>query len=106
MVRNHSVEGAKRLRKMGYENAAMLEMVLHSHEYFNGRGYPHGLEGEKIPLGSRIIAVADAYDALTSKRAYRDPWEGQSALEEIRRGVEKGMYDPNVADVLFRLLGT
>jgi HD-GYP domain-containing protein (c-di-GMP phosphodiesterase class II) len=106
VVRNHPVEGAKRLRKMGYENAAMLEIVLHSHEYFNGSGYPHGLQGENIPLGSRIIAVADAYDALTSKRAYRDLWEGQSALEEIRRGVEKGMYDPNVAEVLFKLLGT
>jgi HD-GYP domain-containing protein (c-di-GMP phosphodiesterase class II) len=105
MVRNHPVESAKMLRKMGYENGAMLEMVQHSHEYFNGRGYPHGLDGETIPLGSRIIAVADAYDALTSRRPYRDPWERHSALEEIRRGVEKGMYDPRVADVLFRLLG-
>jgi HD-GYP domain-containing protein (c-di-GMP phosphodiesterase class II) len=90
---------------MGYENSAMLQIVQHSHEYFNGRGYPHGLAGEDIPLGSRIVAVADAYDALTSKRPYRDAWERQSALEEIRRGVEKGMYDPTVADVLFRLLG-
>ena len=105
-VRNHPVEGAKMLRKMGYENPAMLEMVQHSHEYFNGRGYPHGLAGEKIPMGARIIAVADAYDALTSRRPYRDPWERQSTLEEIRRGVEKGMYDPKVAEVLFRLLGS
>jgi HD-GYP domain-containing protein (c-di-GMP phosphodiesterase class II) len=105
LVRNHPVESSKMLRKMGYENAAMLELVQHSHEYFSGRGYPHGLAGEKIPLGSRIIAVADAYDALTSKRPYRDPWERQSALEEIQRGVEKGMYDPNVAGVLFRLIG-
>ena len=104
-VRDHPVEGAKRLRKMGYENSAMLEIVQHSHEYFNGRGYPHGLAGDDIPLGARIVAVADAYDALTSKRAYRDAWERQSALEEIRRGVEKGMYDPKIADVLFRLLG-
>jgi HD-GYP domain-containing protein (c-di-GMP phosphodiesterase class II) len=105
IVRNHPVESTKMLRKMGYENASMLELIQHSHEYFNGRGYPHGLAGQRIPFGSRIIAVADAYDALTSKRPYRDPWERQSALEEIRRGVEKGMYDPNVADVLFRLLG-
>jgi len=104
-VRNHPVESVKMLRKMGYENAAMLELVQHSHEYFIGRGYPHGLIDQAIPLGSRIIAVADAYDALTSTRPYRDPWERQSALEEIRRGVEKGMYDPKVADVLFALIG-
>jgi adenylate cyclase len=106
IVRNHSVEGAKMLRKMGYENPAMLEMVQHSHEYFNGCGYPLRLDGEKIPLGSRIIAVADAYDALSSRRPYRDPWERQSALEEIGRGVEKGFYDPKVASILFKLLGT
>jgi HD-GYP domain-containing protein (c-di-GMP phosphodiesterase class II)/class 3 adenylate cyclase len=104
-VRNHPVEGVKMLRKMGYENAAMLEIVQHSHEYFNGTGYPNGLGGENIPIGSRIIAVADAYDALTSRRSYRDPWERHAALEEIRRGVEKGMYDPKVAGVLFNLIG-
>lgn len=105
-VRNHPVESTRILRKMGYENPAMLEMVQHTHEYFNGRGYPHGLAGEKIPMGSRIIAVADAYDALTARRPYRDPWERQSTLEEIRRGVSKGMYDPQVADALIRLLGS
>src|SRR2546430_8731446 len=47
------------------------EMVLHHHEFFDGSGYPHALAGESIPLGARIIAIADAYDTITSDRTYK-----------------------------------
>lgn len=105
MMRNHPLEGAKLLRKMGYQNEAIFNIVLHSHESMNGKGYPAGLTGDDVPLGSRIIAVADAYDALTSRRPYRNALDRQSALVEIHAGVEKGVFDPRVTEALFKLLG-
>jgi putative nucleotidyltransferase with HDIG domain len=104
MVKMHPVEGARTLRKMGYDNEAMIKIVHHSHENFSGTGYPDGLKGEDVPLGSRIVAVADAYDALISWRPYRDPWERHVALDEIGRGVGKGLYDPKVVDALLKIM--
>jgi len=104
IVREHAVESVRLVRKMGYESEAMLDYILHSHEHFNGGGYPDGLKGEDIPLGSRILAVADAYDALTSWRPYREAWERSAALDEIAR-IETGrLYDPTVVDVLIRIM--
>jgi len=104
MVKMHTSEGVRILRKMGYENEAMIKIVQHSHENFNGSGYPAGLKRDEIPLGARIVAVADAYDALTSRRPYRDPWERHAALDEIGRGVGTGLYDPRIVEVLLGLL--
>lgn len=104
LVKMHPVEGSKILRNMGYDDGALIKMVLHSHENFNGSGFPDGLSGDQIPLGSRIIAVADAYNALTSWRPYRDPWDRRAALDEIRRGVGKGLFDPKVVETLVSLM--
>jgi HD-GYP domain-containing protein (c-di-GMP phosphodiesterase class II) len=104
LVKEHPVEGANSQRKMGYENEYMLKIVRHSHENFNGTGYPDGIRGNAIPLGSRIIAVADAYDALISWRPYRDPWERSVALDEIVRETESGIYDPTVVAALINIL--
>src|SRR5437879_2913704 len=104
MVKMHPVEGARTLRKMGYDNEEIIKIVYHSHENYNGSGYPDGLKGDDIPLGSRIVAVADAYDALISWRPYRDPWERHVALDEIARGVGKGIYDPKVVDGLIKIM--
>ena len=59
--------------------------IRHHHESWDGSGYPDGLAGEAIPLGSRIILVADAYDAMTSDRAYRDGSSASDAIAELRR---------------------
>ena len=104
LIKEHPVEGANSQRKMGYENEHMLKIVRHSHENFNGTGYPDGIRGDAIPLGSRIIAVADAYDALISWRPYRDPWERSVALDEIVRETESGIYDPTVVAALINIL--
>jgi HD-GYP domain-containing protein (c-di-GMP phosphodiesterase class II) len=104
LLRQHPVESTRRMRAMGYDNEEVLRIVRHSHELFKGSGYPDGLAGEAIPLGSRIVAVADAYDALTSWRPYREPWERRSALEELRHGTERGLYDPKVVEALIRIL--
>ena len=73
----------RQLRNAGYENERMLELIECHHENFDGSGYPGGIKADKIPGGARILAVAEAYISLTSKRPYRDPWEGGAALNEI-----------------------
>lgn len=77
-------------------------MVRHHHERFDGNGYPDRLKGEKIPIGSRILAVADTYDAMTSDRAYRRGLSDKIAREEIKkyRGL---MYDPVVVDAFLTI---
>ncbi len=104
LIKTHTAESVRVIKKMGYENESVLQIVKHSHESFSGSGYPDGLQGEKIPVGSRIIAVADTYDALTSKRPYRDSWERHSALDQIDRGVEKGVFDPKIVQALHKFM--
>ena len=80
-------------------------MVKHSHEHYSGSGgYPGNFKGNDIPIGARIIAVADAYDALTSWRPYREPWECHAAIGELNREVEKGTFDPLVVSRLAELI--
>lgn len=75
------------------------------HEWFNGSGYPDGLSGEQIPLGARIVAVADAYDAIVSHRVYRQGRGSPEAARELRKGAGK-QFDPRVVDALDHLLAT
>ena len=72
------------------------------HERWAGGGYPDGLEGEAIPDGARVIAVADAWDVMTSERPYRDPVDPVEALEECRRHAGT-QFDPEVVAALERL---
>ncbi|HKY98606.1 MAG TPA: HD domain-containing phosphohydrolase [Gemmatimonadaceae bacterium] len=83
--------------------AKPLKYIEHHHEHWNGAGYPLGLAGENIPLGARILCVADTFDALTSKRAYRAPLEPLDALERLSVDVEK-QFDPCVYDALVRVI--
>ena len=93
------------MRKNGYTNPAVLNLVKHSHDVYSGGNGPAGNnKGNEIPLGSRIIAVADAYDALTSWRSYRELWECRAAIGELNREVEKGKFDPLVVARLAELI--
>jgi putative nucleotidyltransferase with HDIG domain len=77
-------------------------VVLTHHEHYDGSGYPKGIRGEEIPLGARVFAVADAYDALTSSRPYREATSIQEALRIIRR--DRGKYfDPKVVDTFLQM---
>jgi diguanylate cyclase (GGDEF)-like protein len=76
--------------------------VLHHHEHFNGGGYPHGLRGKEIPLGARIVAVADAYHAMVHDRPYRNARDHAHALAELRANAGT-QFDPEIVDVFCEL---
>jgi len=80
------------------EDRQILSIVRHHHERYDGNGYPDGLCGEQIPLGARILAVADAYDAITSERPYRDAMSVQIAMSIIKRS-KGSQLDPRITDV-------
>jgi HD-GYP domain-containing protein (c-di-GMP phosphodiesterase class II) len=77
-------------------------IALHHHEWWNGSGYPYSLSQDEIPLSARIGAVADVYDALTSRRPYKEAWEHGQAVEEIQRLSGK-QFDPVIGDIFTRL---
>ncbi|WP_027357285.1 HD-GYP domain-containing protein [Desulfofundulus thermocisternus] len=77
-------------------------MVLHHHERWDGKGYPRGLKGEAIPLGSRIIALCDAVDAMTSERPYRPPLSWQQCRQEIVAG-KAGQFDAVLVEAAEKL---
>ncbi|MDI7252887.1 MAG: HD-GYP domain-containing protein, partial [Actinomycetota bacterium] len=81
----------------------VMPLVYHHHERYDGTGYPDGLKGEEIPLGSRIIAVADAFESMTSDRPYRKALPLEEALAELRRGAGR-QFDPRVVEVFLRLV--
>ncbi len=83
-MKSHTDLGARLLEPLRAMARIQL-MVKHHHEFFDGSGYPHCLEGEKIPVGARIITIADAFDTITSERAYKKPRTIEAALEEIER---------------------
>jgi HD-GYP domain-containing protein (c-di-GMP phosphodiesterase class II) len=78
--------------------------VRSSHERWDGAGYPDGLAGEDIPLGSRIITICDAYDAMTNERPYRPARSAAEALNELRLGAGV-KYDPCVVSAFATVLG-
>lgn len=79
------------------------EIALTHHEKFNGKGYPKGLKGKEIPLSGRIVAIVDVFDALTSKRPYKEPWPVDKAVDLIIR--EKGEhFDPELVDAFIKIV--
>jgi len=83
--------------------SCIAPIILHHHERFDGYGYPHGLRGEEIPLASRILAVVDALDAMTSPRPYRAPLSLADAMHELHRGAGS-QFDPAVVSLLSQVL--
>jgi adenylate cyclase len=103
LLEKYVVESVATLKRLGYVDPKLLEIVRHHHETWSGKGYPDGLKGEEIPVGARITAVAEAYSALTAWRPYREPWDQRVAMSELRKGVEQGRYDPRVVDSLVEI---
>ncbi|MEW8978148.1 MAG: HD-GYP domain-containing protein [Symbiobacterium sp.] len=95
LVCEHPARGAAILAR--YPALAHLAVVVrHHHEWFDGRGYPDGLKGEEIPWLSRLIAICDAFDCMTTPRPYAPPLSVEQALDEIRRGTGT-QFDPELA---------
>ena len=107
-MKNHSALGAQALQKMINETNVesflytAKDMAYYHHEKWDGTGYPTGLKGEEIPISARIMAIADVYDALTTKRPYKDAFSHEKAIEIIMQGKGKG-FDPNIIDVFEKI---
>ena len=102
VLQRHPQIGYRMLESLGVEPIA--EWVLHHHERWDGDGYPDRLRGDEIPLGARIIFVADAYDAMTSERVYRRPLSPREALEELER-CSGSQFDPQIVEAFSEELG-
>ena len=104
IIQTHTVLGARILKNIN-EMPALVTGARWHHERFDGKGYPDGIAGTDIPEEARIIAVADAYDAMTSRRSYRDTL----AQEAVRAELEKGrgtQFDPDFADIMMQMMDT
>jgi HD-GYP domain-containing protein (c-di-GMP phosphodiesterase class II) len=84
LMQRHSVEGARMIASVRAFKSA-VPAILHHHERYDGTGYPHGLAGDEIPLGARIVHLADAVDSMLSNRVYRRGRPGRLVLAEVRR---------------------
>jgi putative two-component system response regulator len=95
-IRLHSQSGAEMIRGIPFLKD-VAPLIRHHHERWDGKGYPDGLAGSNIPAGSRILAIADAFDAMTSKRVYSSSLTIQEAQEEVIR-CQGSQFDPQVVD--------
>jgi putative two-component system response regulator len=104
-VIDHPVIGEEMVRPL-LTLAGVLRMIRHHHERYDGRGYPDGLRGDTIPYEVRLLSIVDAYDALTSHRAYRPaPLSHSAAMETLRREGAGGKWDPAMVERLAAMLG-
>ena len=101
-IKMHPVIGKQILSSIKQSPYLSIGANYH-HERYDGHGYPEGLKGDDIPEIARIIAVADAYDAMTSKRSYREPIPQETVREEIVKGSEY-QFDPNFARLMLHLI--
>ena len=100
-MRRHTIEGEEILVQVsGLEHLGVL--VRATHEHWDGKGYPDGLSGTDIPLEARIVAVADAFDAMTTRRAYREALTHDEACRRVERDAGR-QFDPLVAAALLDL---
>lgn len=104
IMKRHSVEGERMLADIPYRSNEVIikvgrEICRWHHERYDGRGYPDGLVGDEIPISAQVVALADVYDALTSKRVYKDSFTHEKAIEMIVNG-ECGAFNPLILQCL------
>jgi putative nucleotidyltransferase with HDIG domain len=102
IARQHPLVGAEILARMP-SLAQAAPIVAHHHEHYDGSGYPKRLQGEQIPIGSRIILVSDAFDAMTTHRSYRSVMSLQMAMRELQRCAGQ-QFDPRVANAFMQIV--
>lgn len=109
IMKMHTVEGAKMLQDVPFRSNEEIvkygyQICRWHHERYDGKGYPDGLKGDNIPIAAQVVAIADVYDALTSKRVYKDAYSHEEAIAMILRG-ECGCFNPILLECL-KELGT
>jgi len=102
VIKQHVVF-AHKLLSLTSDYRFVAEIVLHHHENWDGSGYPHGLKGEEIPYLSRVLAILDAYSALTSNRPYRKAMTHEEAINELKKA-RLTKYDPQILDKFIKNL--
>ena len=100
-IKKHSIIGENIIQPIELLQP-IRPLIRHHHEWYNGKGYPDGLSGENIPLGARILAVADAYDAMKSDRPYRKALSEEKAIQELKHG-SGSQFDPQIVEVFWLL---
>jgi len=101
-MKTHVTYGGRLLEPLA-PLARIRRMVLHHHEFFDGSGYPEALTGENIPLGARIITIADSYDTITSDRSYKKGRTAEEALSELERCAGT-QFDPRLIEIFVRAM--
>jgi len=98
-IQLHTSLGWALVEQAGFETV-ICEIVRHHHERYDGNGYPDRLQGEGIPIGARVVGIADSYEALTSARTYRSAYTPPFAMSYMK--ADRGrVYDPNLLDLFF-----
>ncbi len=82
----------------------VLPTIRHHQERFNGSGYPDSLKGQDIPIHARIIGVVDCFDALTTKRSYRDALDNETAIRIMREETKRGLWDPDIVEIFLSIV--
>jgi len=101
-MKKHSYYGYELLKDIDMLNDN-LEIILHHHEFYNGNGYPDGIEGENIPLGARILNICDSFDVMTTGRSYKKALNKEETIEELKNCSEK-QFDPELVDAMVKLI--
>jgi len=103
IMKQHTIKGAEMVKPLGLAKNC-VEGIKHHHEAYSGKGYPDGLKGDDIPILAAILAVADAFDAMTTNRPYRSAMSKEEAIEEIKRNLGK-QFNPVPAEAMLELYG-
>jgi HD-GYP domain-containing protein (c-di-GMP phosphodiesterase class II) len=102
VIKKHSNIGVKLMEKTRLFEKE-LPIILYHHERFDGNGYPHKLKGDTIPVGARILAVAEAYDVMKSKASYKKSISNAAAVTELKN-CSGTQFDPDIVDAFVRII--
>lgn len=104
-VKTHTTKGLEMFNILSKNSSSITikDIIMHHHERYNGNGYPHKLKKEEIPLSARIVAVTDVFDALIHKRAYKEAWSREQAIDYVVQQREE-YFDPEVVDAFLHIV--
>jgi HD-GYP domain-containing protein (c-di-GMP phosphodiesterase class II) len=105
MMKSHPEAGYRLLTEAGGASAGAMDVALHHHEKFDGTGYPHGLAGDDISVLSRMGAICDVYDAITSQRPYKSGWDPSLSIRLMARWTREGQFDEAIFQAFVKGLG-